>query len=76
MPGGNTRTSTHFDPYPVVLDRGAGKTVWDVDGNEYVDLLYNYTSLVHGHAYPPIVEALTAALRRGSSWPAASDAQI
>jgi glutamate-1-semialdehyde 2,1-aminomutase len=76
MPGGNTRTSTHFEPYPVVLDRGSGSRIWDVDGNEYIDLLYNYTSLVHGHAYPPIVRAVEAALQRGSSWPASSAAQI
>ncbi len=58
MPGGDTRTSTFFTPFPIVLERGEGHRVWDVDGNAYIDLLNNYTSLVHGHAHPRIVAAV------------------
>ncbi len=76
MPGGDTRTTTYHRPYPLTLKRGEGPFVWDVDGNKYVDLLGNYTSLVHGNAYPPIVEAVTKAVRDGSSWPARSETQI
>src|SRR5271166_6836451 len=76
MPGGDTRTTTYHRPYPLTLKRGEGPFVWDVDGNKYIDLLGNYTSLVHGNAYPPIVEAVTKAVRDGSSWPARSEAQI
>src|SRR5262249_42364199 len=42
----------------------------------YVDLIGNYTSLVHGNAYPPIVEAVNATIRRGTAWPARSEAAI
>jgi glutamate-1-semialdehyde 2,1-aminomutase len=76
MPGGDTRTTTYYRPYPLTLARGEGACVWDVDGNKYFDLLGNYTSLVHGNAYPPIVEAVTRAVRDGSAWPARSEAQI
>ena len=76
MPGGDTRTTTYHRPYPLTLKRGEGPFVWDVDGNKYIDLLGNYTSLVHGNAYPPIVEAVTKAVRDGSAWPARSEAQI
>ncbi len=76
MPGGDTRTTTYYRPYPLTLKRGEGPFVWDVDGNKYIDLLGNYTSLVHGNAYPPIVEAVSKAVRDGSSWPARSEAQI
>jgi glutamate-1-semialdehyde 2,1-aminomutase len=76
MPGGDTRTTTYHRPYPLTLKRGEGPFVWDVDGNKYIDLLGNYTSLVHGNAYPPIVEAVSKAVRDGSSWPARSEAQI
>ena len=75
MPGGDTRTTTWYRPYPLTLERGEGPFLWDVDGNRYIDLLGNYTSLVHGNAYPPIVEAATQAIRDGSSWPARSEAQ-
>jgi glutamate-1-semialdehyde 2,1-aminomutase len=76
MPGGDTRTTTFHRPYPLTLERGEGPFVWDVDGNKYIDLLGNYTSLVHGNAYPPIVEAVTRVVRGGSSWPARSQAQV
>ncbi|MBV8135710.1 MAG: aminotransferase class III-fold pyridoxal phosphate-dependent enzyme [Deltaproteobacteria bacterium] len=76
MPGGDTRTTTYHRPYPLAIDRGEGPFLFDVDGNRYIDLLGNYTSLVHGHAYPPIGEALARAAREGTAWPARSRAQI
>jgi glutamate-1-semialdehyde 2,1-aminomutase len=76
MPGGDTRTTTWYRPYPLTIKRGEGAFLWDVDGNKYIDLLGNYTSLVHGNAYPPIVEAVTKAVRDGSSWPARSESQL
>ena len=59
-----------------MVDRADGPFLWDADGNRLIDLLMNYTSLVHGHRYPPVVEAVTAALERGSAWPAASLEQV
>ncbi len=76
MPGGDTRTTTYYRPYPLTLARGEGAFVWDVDGNKYIDLIGNYTSLVHGNAYPPIVEAVSKAVLDGSAWPARSAAQV
>jgi glutamate-1-semialdehyde 2,1-aminomutase len=76
MPGGDTRTTTFYRPYALTLERGEGPFLWDVDGNKYIDLLGNYTSLVHGNAYPPVVEAATKALQDGSSWAARSESQI
>src|SRR5271168_5515836 len=76
MPGGDTRTTTYYRPYPLTIKRGEGPFLWDVDGNKYVNLLGNYTSLVHGNAYPPVVEAVTRAVRDGSSWASRSEAQI
>lgn len=70
LPGANTRTTTHYDPLPLALDHGDGYRVWDVDGNEYIDLLNNYTAFVHGHAHPQITEAITDALHRGTGFPA------
>jgi glutamate-1-semialdehyde 2,1-aminomutase len=76
MSRGLTRTLSWFAPYPIVFDRGTGAFVYDVDGNEYIDLFSNGLSLIHGHAHPPIVEALAEALPRGTAWPGASVAQI
>lgn len=70
LPAGSTRTTTYYAPFPIAIARGEGYRVWDVDGNEYLDLMSNYTALVHGHAHPAIVEAADRAMRGGSAFPA------
>src|SRR5262249_34475375 len=58
LPGGNSRTTVYFPPYPVYAARALGSRVWDVDGNERIDLINNYSSLLHGHNHPVIVDAI------------------
>ena len=60
MPGGDTRTGTFHLPYPIFAERGQGCRLWDVDGNEYLDFLSNFTSLLHGHAHPDVHQAMLA----------------
>ncbi len=76
MPAGETRAAGYHAPYPLTLVRGDGPRLWDIDGNEYYDLIGNYTSLVHGHNYGPIVEAATRAVRSGTAWPARNPHQV
>jgi glutamate-1-semialdehyde 2,1-aminomutase len=76
MPGGDTRSVSFHRPYALTLAQGEGACVFDVDGNRYIDLIGNYTSLVHGHAYPPIVEAAERATRGGTAWPARAESQV
>ncbi len=49
----------NYHPLPVVLERGEGIYVWDVDGNRYLDFLAAYSAVNQGHCHPKIVEALT-----------------
>jgi glutamate-1-semialdehyde 2,1-aminomutase len=58
LPGGNTRTTIFQEPYPVYMARGNGCRVTDVDGVERIDFINNYTSLIHGHCHPRVVEAV------------------
>jgi glutamate-1-semialdehyde 2,1-aminomutase len=76
MPGGDTRSVQQYRPYSLTIVRGDGPFLFDADGNRYIDLLGNYTSLVHGNAYPPIVEAIREAAAKGTAWPARSHAQV
>jgi glutamate-1-semialdehyde 2,1-aminomutase len=76
MPGGNTRTTSFHPPYPVVLDRGDGAWLWDVDGRRYLDLFCNGLSLIHGNNYAPAREAIQTAMQRGTAWSGASREQI
>ncbi len=45
--------------YPFVMDHGLGARVWDVDGNEYIDLAAGIAVTATGHAHPKVVEAIT-----------------
>jgi acetylornithine/N-succinyldiaminopimelate aminotransferase len=51
---------TNYRTPPVALARGAGATVWDVDGHEYTDLLGGIATTILGHAHPAVVHAITA----------------
>ncbi len=75
MPGGDTRTVAFHAPYPLTIVKGEGYTLTDLDGNTYIDVLNNYTSLIHGHAFAPITEAVTAQLQLGTNYAAALQAQ-
>ena len=76
LPGGDTRAAAHHPPYPLAFASGAGCRLTDVDGVVHLDLLGNYTSLVHGSAYPPIVEAVARQVARGTAWAARHEPQV
>lgn len=66
MPGGTTRFTIQRDPIPLYMAAGEGAWLTDVDGNRYLDLNNNYTTLIHGHAFGPVVEAVERQLRSGT----------
>ena len=76
LPGGDTRLATHYGPYPTYMAAGAGAWLTDCDGNRYLDLLNNYTSLVHGHAPPAIVEDAADQLMQGTVFGSVSRPQV
>jgi glutamate-1-semialdehyde 2,1-aminomutase len=76
MPGGTTRTTTYFDPYPVYIERGEGCRVWDADGVERIDMIGNYTAMILGHSHPKIVEAIRAQAARGTGFAAANQLEV
>lgn len=50
----------NYHPLPVVLERGEGVFLWDVEGKRYYDFLSAYSAVNQGHCHPKIIEALTA----------------
>ena len=48
----------NYHPLPVVLSKGEGVFVWDVEGNRYYDFLSAYSSVNQGHCHPSIVNAM------------------
>ena len=76
MPGGNTRSIVWQSPYPTYAASGKGAYVTDVDGNRYLDLLNNWYTLIHGHARPEVVEAITAQAARGTCFSMPTETEI
>ncbi|MFZ9631492.1 MAG: ornithine--oxo-acid transaminase [Bacteroidia bacterium] len=50
----------NYHPLPVVLNKGEGIFVWDVEGNKYFDFLSAYSAVNQGHCHPKIIEALNS----------------
>ena len=65
LPGGNTRTVIHFDPYPLRIVEAKGAELTDADGTTYVDFLGEYSAGLYGHSEPKIIAAVKAALDKG-----------
>ena len=76
LPGGNSRLTVAMSPYPVYARQGAGFRLLDEDGVERIDFYNNATALIHGHAHPAIVEAVTAQVARGSAFAHPTEAEI
>ena len=66
LAGGVTSSWQITAPQPVWLSHGSGSKVYDVDGNEYVDLHGGYGAALAGHAHPAIVAAVHAQVARGT----------
>lgn len=76
FPGGDTRMTAHYGPYPLFIERAAGRTLFDADGHAIVDFMNNFTSLVLGHANPAVVRAVTEQIQTGSAYAAPTRNQV
>lgn len=71
MPGGVNSPVRAFRGVggdPIFFDRGEGAWAFDVDGNRYVDFVGSWGPLIVGHSHPAIIEAVTAAARKGTTF--------
>lgn len=66
LPGGDTRAAIYYTPYPTYMEKGEGCRIFDCDGNAYIDYHNNYTSLIHGHVFAPVVQAAWQQLQKGT----------
>lgn len=79
MPGGvnsPVRAMRQIDREPIFIERGEGCELVDVDGNRYVDWVCSWGPLIHGHAHPDVVAAVNEAAARGTSYGAATAAEV
>ena len=76
MPGGNTRTTVYQSPHPPYAGYGTGARLVDVEGEERLDFINNYTALIHGHADPDVTAAVIAQLPYGTSFALPTEHEI
>ncbi len=76
LAGGVSRNTLLRDPHPLYADKVNGCRITDVDGAERIDFANNMAAMIHGHAHPAIVEAVTAQLVRGTAYTMASEVEV
>jgi len=76
MPGGISHNVHYFPPYPFFLKKGNGSRIWDVDGNEYVDLWMGHYTHILGHYPDVVVEAVERQLKEGIHWGIVFEKQV
>jgi len=76
LPGGVSRNTVLRDPCPVYAERGEGCRLTDIEGVTRLDFSNNMASLIHGHACPEIVAAVSEQLARGSAFTMATEMEV
>jgi glutamate-1-semialdehyde 2,1-aminomutase len=76
LPGGVSRNTVYRKPFPNYVSYANGCHITDVDGTERLDFANNMASLIHGHAYPAIVEAVISRLKTGTAYTMASETEV
>ncbi len=71
-----SRGAAVYSSGPVVLERGSGSHVWDLDNNEYVDFMMSFGALIQGHAHPKLVEVVSRTMAEGSHFAASTSAEL
>jgi glutamate-1-semialdehyde 2,1-aminomutase len=79
LPGGvnsPVRAMRSIGRDPLFIDRGSGAEIVDVDGNRYVDYVCSWGPLIHGHAHPHVLGAVTEAAAKGTSFGAPTAGEV
>ena len=76
LPGGSSRGTAFFEPYPHFIERGEGHYIYDADGNRLLDFMINATSLILGHAHPEVTAAIQEQAARGTAFTGPTDPQV
>lgn len=76
LPGGCSRNTILRKPHPIYVERGQGCYVYDVEGVRRTDFANNIASLIHGHAHPAIVAAVSEQLGKGTAFTLGTEVEI
>ena len=76
FPDGVTHDMRHETPFPLYVARADGSRKWDADGNEIIDYVMGHGSLLLGHQYPAVVDAVAAQTQLGTHYGASHELEI
>lgn len=76
LPGGVSRNTIFRKPHPYYVSKASGCYVNDIDGIQRIDFANNMASLIHGHANPEIVNAVTEQLHKGTAYTMATEVEV
>ncbi|QEL22853.1 aminotransferase class III-fold pyridoxal phosphate-dependent enzyme [Bosea sp. F3-2] len=76
VPGGSMRAASWFKPHPPYAAKGEGCWVVDIDGRRILDCANNFFSLIHGHAFPPVLDAVRDAMSKGTAFGMPTESEI
>jgi glutamate-1-semialdehyde 2,1-aminomutase len=76
IPGGVSRNTVFHKPFPHYVKNASGCYVTDIEGVERIDFANNMASLIHGHAFAPVVDGVTDQLKKGTAFTIATEAEL
>jgi len=76
IPYGTSKANLFMQPHPLCIQGGNGCRATDLEGVERLDCINSFTALIHGHAFPPVVQAVTEQVNRGSNFSFATTAEL
>ncbi|MCY1720243.1 aspartate aminotransferase family protein [Prolixibacteraceae bacterium Z1-6] len=76
LAGGVSRNTVFRQPYPNYANSASGCYITDIEGIERIDFANNMAALIHGHSFPPVVDAVIEQLRKGTAYTLASEIEV
>lgn len=76
LTGGVSRNTVYRKPFPHYADKASGCYITDIDGTERIDFANNMAALIHGHAHPAIIAAVSRQLQGGTAYTLASEIEV
>ena len=76
LTGGVSRNTVYRKPFPHYAEKASGCHITDIDGTERIDFANNMAALIHGHAHPAIIKAVTEQLHKGTAYTLASEIEV
>ena len=76
IPSGINSPVRYYDPYPFFVKKADGSTIWDVDGNQYIDYCNGYGALLLGHGRKEVINNVLSQLKKGTMYCAPTQIEV